>query len=125
MGWTWLLALRAMLQATESSSIQLACAACPVSAALKDRSGLPWGCVVRPFASPRDGSRLPVVAEKDIERCANCFAYPNHLCAFEYVPAEVKRFRHFGLLLSDLLLLIYLAIRIEKGMICGECRFNR
>ena len=73
-----------MLQATESSGIQLACAACPVSAALKDRSGLPWGCVVRPFASPRDGSRLPVVAEKDVERCANCFAYPNHLCAFEY-----------------------------------------
>ena len=64
--------------------IQLSGDACPLSAELKDSTGLPWGCVVRPFASPREGTQLPVVSEKEVERCGNCYAYPNHLCTFEY-----------------------------------------
>jgi hypothetical protein len=64
--------------------IQLSSEACPVSVDLKEKTGLPWGCVVRPFASPRAGSQLPVAAEKDLERCSSCYAYPSHLCAFEY-----------------------------------------
>ena len=64
--------------------IQLSGDACPLSVELKESTGLPWGCVVRPFASPREGTQLPVVSEKEVERCGNCYAYPNHLCTFEY-----------------------------------------
>lgn len=64
--------------------LQLSSDACPLNVDLKETTGLPWGCVVRPFASPRSGVQLPVANESEIERCSNCYAYPNHLCGFEY-----------------------------------------
>ena len=54
----------------------------PISAELKEGSGLPWGCVLRPFANGTRAS-LPVVDSAVVERCTSCFGYPNHLCAFE------------------------------------------
>ena len=64
--------------------LQLSSDACPIDVDLKESTGLPWGCVVRPFASPRAGTPLPLANESEIDRCSNCYAYPNHLCGFEY-----------------------------------------
>ena len=43
--------------------IQLSSDACPVDVDLKEKTGLPWGCVVRPFASAGAGNQLPVASE--------------------------------------------------------------
>jgi hypothetical protein len=48
----------------------------------KNLSGLPWGCIVRPFAGAADA--VPVVDAASVDRCSNCFGYPNHLCRVEY-----------------------------------------
>ena len=50
---------------------------------IKDKSGLPWGCIVQPFVSPEKVtvSATKVNAEK-ITRCSECFAYINAFAKF-------------------------------------------
>jgi hypothetical protein len=56
----------------------------PVDLKLKDASGLPWGCVLRPFAAAEGGASIPLVDGAAVDRCAGCFGYPSYLCTFEY-----------------------------------------
>jgi len=55
----------------------------PQNGTLKDKSGLPWGCVVQPFATPEKAYLLStsVNAEK-VARCSECFAYINPFVKF-------------------------------------------
>eukprot|EP00884_Botryococcus_braunii_P002587 jgi/Botrbrau1/12329/Bobra.4_3s0002.2 len=56
----------------------------PVSGALKQESGLPFSCVVQPFARTNTipcGEGTSLKAE-DVSRCHQCYAYINHCCTF-------------------------------------------
>mmetsp|Transcript_68432 Transcript_68432/g.216567 ORF Transcript_68432/g.216567 Transcript_68432/m.216567 type:complete len:252 (-) Transcript_68432:72-827(-) len=57
----------------------------PVNGALKDECGLPFGCVIQPFAQmehlPVDAQDLPPA--EDVARCEECYAYINPYCSFE------------------------------------------
>jgi len=62
-------------------SVQFTTNRFPKSLKLKKDSGIPWGCVVQPFAS------IPAVSETDISsdlipRCQRCFAYINRYVRF-------------------------------------------
>eukprot|EP00850_Spirogloea_muscicola_P012002 SM000076S21823 [mRNA] locus=s76:484591:488610:+ [translate_table: standard] len=64
----------------------------PCDAALKDAVGLPWGCVVQPFAAaatiepPPPSQAAPPARLTDadlVARCEECFAYINGCCTIE------------------------------------------
>jgi len=50
---------------------------------MKDKSGLPWGCIVQPFVEPNQGSiEICSTTAGKIARCSDCFAYINPLVKF-------------------------------------------
>ncbi|KAK9831909.1 hypothetical protein WJX81_008153 [Elliptochloris bilobata] len=57
----------------------------PVNGALKDESGLPFACVVQPFAKAEDAPLIKpsAVRARDVGRCRHCFAYVNKYCSFQ------------------------------------------
>eukprot|EP00897_Mesotaenium_endlicherianum_P000760 jgi/Mesen1/10685/ME000009S10481 len=55
----------------------------PANVQLKDDSGIPWGCVVQPFASDEKDiifSSAPLPRADEIARCEECFAYISGFC---------------------------------------------
>ena len=65
----------------------------PVDAKTKDGAGLPFGCVVQPFASELEvianDAKCSIKAGRDmkaeqVERCLECFGYVNRFCYFDY-----------------------------------------
>eukprot|EP00193_Tetraselmis_chui_P003922 CAMPEP_0177762252 /NCGR_PEP_ID=MMETSP0491_2-20121128/6244_1 /TAXON_ID=63592 /ORGANISM="Tetraselmis chuii, Strain PLY429" /LENGTH=846 /DNA_ID=CAMNT_0019278291 /DNA_START=238 /DNA_END=2778 /DNA_ORIENTATION=+ len=57
----------------------------PGTGEIKASSGLPFGCVVQPFAQFErlPATRCSSVEVEDIARCSECFAYVNKFCFFE------------------------------------------
>ncbi|KAK9823450.1 hypothetical protein WJX72_002854 [[Myrmecia] bisecta] len=56
----------------------------PVSGSLKEECGLPFACVVQPFA--KDNNLLdttPSTKLEDLGRCAECYSYVNYYCGFQ------------------------------------------
>lgn len=53
----------------------------PSSMTVKEDSGLPWGCVVQPYA-PLDNESKNQLHLSEIARCENCFAYINSYVTF-------------------------------------------
>ena len=76
-------------------SVRLTLNKFPVDARTKDNAGLPFGCVVQPFARETEivasdgkcqlhaGKKEGVKVEQ-IGRCSECFAYINRYCYFDY-----------------------------------------
>ncbi|GAQ81540.1 sec23/Sec24 zinc finger family protein [Klebsormidium nitens] len=56
----------------------------PKDGAVLDDTGLPWGCVVQPFAisdaQPLLGADTNLTSASDVARCEECFAYINAAC---------------------------------------------
>lgn len=71
---------------SRTSCMRLTTKKVPENAAVKDRSGLPFGVVVQPFAPlpecPLDAAHELEAAE-DVARCGECFGYVNGFCGFE------------------------------------------
>ncbi|KAK9794932.1 hypothetical protein WJX73_000348 [Symbiochloris irregularis] len=67
-------------------TLQPTLAHCPASGALKESCGLPLGWLATPFArvagKGRDDQQQQPLAG-DIARCRQCYAYINHICAFQ------------------------------------------
>ncbi|KAG1661578.1 hypothetical protein FOA52_009578 [Chlamydomonas sp. UWO 241] len=58
----------------------------PVTPELATKCGVPFSCVVQPFATPEDQGDLEEVASvNDVARCASCFSYVNCYSAFSPV----------------------------------------
>ena len=56
-----------------------------LAGALKDESGLPFACVVQPFAKAEDAplSKPSAVRAKEVGRCRHCYACATpHTCKF-------------------------------------------
>lgn len=65
----------------------------PIDARTKERSGVPFGCVVQPFTKEtevvsRDGKSCfhagKGIKVGDVGRCSECYAYVNRYCYFDY-----------------------------------------
>ena len=52
----------------------------PATPGLKDECGLPFGCVVQPFASSDTMSSRERPPAAEVARCSSCFAYINAQC---------------------------------------------
>eukprot|EP00873_Tetraselmis_striata_P033210 jgi/Tetstr1/453474/TSEL_040455.t2 len=57
----------------------------PGTGEIKGSCGLPFGCVLQPFAQFErlPPNNCPAVEVEDIARCSECFAYVNKFCYFE------------------------------------------
>jgi len=70
----------------DDATVQFTTERFPIDAALKGKVGLPFGCVVRPFA-PHEVAGLAafegVPVADDVARCSKCFAYINVFAKFE------------------------------------------
>ncbi len=55
----------------------------PVAPDLKEACGLPWACVVQPFAPLPSPEGQEEVAAADISRCHECYAYICRQCLFQ------------------------------------------
>ncbi|CAG9461729.1 unnamed protein product [Pedinophyceae sp. YPF-701] len=56
----------------------------PATPTLKNHCGLPWGCVVSPFADVKGDASERAPRTSSVARCSSCYAYVNHQCAFEH-----------------------------------------
>ena len=54
-----------------------------MTADLKEACGLPWACVVQPFAPVHSSEGQEEVAAADISRCHECYAYICRQCLFQ------------------------------------------
>jgi len=54
----------------------------PSDASVRQKSGLPWGCVITPFADV-DAKSVTDVPAAQIARCSECFGYISAFCKFQ------------------------------------------